>query len=128
LFTLVGWLYLTQASQMAATGYHMQEIVISIEKLERENALLRYQIAELETLPRIEARARQIGMGPMTRTTYLVFPAYPVMPEVLPIDAKAMPSPHEVDAAEITGSAPWAGLLKVWSGLKAEFEAWVGKS
>ena len=27
LFSLVGWLYLTQASQMAATGFHMQDTV-----------------------------------------------------------------------------------------------------
>lgn len=125
LFSLVGGLYLAQASQMAATGFHMNETVREIERLERENALLRYKTAELETLPRIEARARQLGLGPMTRMTYLVIPDTLEAP--LMASANASTLPDQAATAE-TDSGPLAGLLRLWGDVRAEFEAWVGKS
>ncbi len=125
LFSLVGWLYLAQASQMAATGFHMNETVREIERLERENALLRYKIAELETLPRIEARARQLGLGPMTRMTYLVIPDTMKAPPMAALSASLLPGDAGTGAAD---SGALAGLLKFWDDVQAEFHAWVGTS
>jgi hypothetical protein len=125
LFSLVGWLYLAQASQMAATGFHMGETVREIEKLERENALLRYKVAELETLPRIEARARQLGLGPMTRMTYLVIPDTLSAPQVAYVDPTMSAT---IDQAAAAGPGPLAGLLKFWNDVRAEVEVWIGMS
>jgi hypothetical protein len=125
LFSLVGWLYLAQASQMAATGSHMGETVREIEKLERENALLRYKIADLETLPRIEAKARQLGLGPMTRMTYLVIPDTLSAQQVASTD----PTTSTLDQnAALTDPGPLAGLLRFWDDMRVEIEAWAGLS
>jgi hypothetical protein len=128
LFSLVGWLYLTQASQMATTGFHMKDTVQQIERLERQNALLRYKIAELETLPRVEARARQLGLGPMTRMTYLVIPDTLSAPQPALAEEATLPESDLTAAAAPADSAPLAGLLKFWDEVRAEIEAWVGKS
>lgn len=130
LLSLVGWLYLTQASQIAATEHGMQQVASEIEKLDRENALLRYQIAQLETIPRIEARATQLGLGPMHRkTTYLAVPEGPWERE--------MPSnettPNTVDdnvhiaMQESLSTFTLPSLQEIWREVKVQFESWVGQ-
>jgi hypothetical protein len=128
LFSLVGWLYLTQASQMAATGHHMRQTVQEIERIERENALLGYKVAELETLPRIEARARQIGLGPMTRMTYLVIPEMMPPLQSASVEVMAAADPGDSPAALPEDAGPLAELLKFWDDVRAEFEVWIGQS
>lgn len=125
--SLVGWLYLTQASQIAVLGYRMEQIVTEIEQLRRDNALLRYQIAELETLPRIEARARQLGLGPMSRTTYLsisgdVRETGRGSAEVPPTPEAAPPAPA---AADPLAGLSFPSVAELWAELRAQFTAWV---
>jgi hypothetical protein len=117
LFSLVGWLYLTQASQMEATKYFMRQTVKDIEKLERQNAYLRYQIAELETLPRIEASARQLGLGPVKRTAYL---------SVVQEFERAVVA-TEPQAMTMVAD-PVAVLIDFWDEVRAGIQAWVGRS
>jgi len=131
LLSLVGWLYLTQASQMANTGHSMRLAVDDIEKIERGNALLRYQISQLEALPRIEARARQLGFGPTGRATYLVTSDYPATPEM--IAASATPESWSEPAQTSADTEPGlptttSSLLDFWAKVKAQFMAWVGSS
>ena len=78
IISLIGWLYLTQASQVTATGYRIHELELEKAKIERANALLRLQIAQLESIPRIEARARELGFAPPQKVRYLVVPVEPV--------------------------------------------------
>jgi cell division protein FtsL len=68
---LVSLLYLTQTSQIAATGYHIRELERQKEKLVRENQELRYRIGKLDSLKRIEERAVQLGFKPVARGDYL---------------------------------------------------------
>lgn len=84
IISLIGWLYLTQASQVTATGYHIQELEMEKARLERACALLRLEIAELESLPRIEARARELGFGPAQNVRYLVVSAPPQEQDLQP--------------------------------------------
>ena len=130
LLSLVGWLYLTQASQIAATEHHMRKVVDEIEGLERENALLRYQIAQLETIPRIEARAKQLGLGPvLKRTTYLAVPEGPWDQETSP----DTPAPNANDdwvsitTADSVSTFSPPSLQEIWREVKIQFEAWVGQ-
>ena len=127
--SLVGWLYLTQASQIAVLGYRMEQTVTKIERLRRDNALLRYQIAELETLPRIEARAKQLGLGPLRRTTYLSISGD--VREVGGGSAEVPPTPGAAPPAAAAES-PLAGLsfpspAELWAELRAQFAAWVNQ-
>lgn len=68
---LVSLLYLTQTSQIAATGYHIRELEEQKEKLVRENQDLRYRIGKLDSLKRIEERAAQLGFKPVAKGDYL---------------------------------------------------------
>ncbi len=77
LVSLLGWLYLTQASQVTTTGYRIYELERERTRLQRENARLMLEIAELERLENVEARARQLGFVPPERVEYLVVADYP---------------------------------------------------
>ena len=129
LLSLGGWLYLTQASQIAAISDHMRQTVVEIEKLERENALLRYQVAQLETISRIEARARQLGLGPMyNQTTYLTVPGNPAQPETVPVALQAaavdLNSESSVNKAE--PDSVLFSLSSFWDKVKNQLESWIG--
>jgi hypothetical protein len=104
----------------------MQQTVTEIENLERENALLRYQIAQLATIPRIEARAKQLGLGPMHRkTTYLAVPENPWGREALPTSTITESESDDVRLA--IGEPVLPGLQEIWQEVVMQFEAWIGQ-
>ena len=80
-FSLVGWLYLTQASAVTATSYRIDELRLELDQFQSQNAALALEIAELEALPRIEQRARELGFEPITSVRYLPVANYPVSAE-----------------------------------------------
>jgi cell division protein FtsL len=77
-FSLVGWLYLTQASAVTTTSYRIDEMRLELDHLKNQNASLILEIAELEALSRVEARARELGFEPTTEVQYVSVPNYPV--------------------------------------------------
>lgn len=83
IFSLVGWLYLTQASAVTATSYRIDELRVQLDQIEHQNMALAVEIAQLEALPRIEARARELGFEPITEVTYLPVENYPTHEERL---------------------------------------------
>lgn len=130
LLSLGGWLYLTQASQIAATSIRMRETVEEIEKIERENALLRYQIAQMETIPRIEARAKQLGLGPMyNQTTYLTVSESLAEPEPVPVMVQAASIDLEPQVSVVEPELPFVmpSLPEIWDEVKTQVESWVGQ-
>lgn len=58
---IMGALYLSQSSTTAALGRQLEEIVIHRNELEQDNEQLRAEIASLESMPRLEARAQELG-------------------------------------------------------------------
>ena len=52
-FSLVGWLYLSQASAVTTTRYRIDELRLEVDRLENQNAVLALEIAQLENLTRI---------------------------------------------------------------------------
>lgn len=81
-FSLVGWLYLSQASAVTTTRYRIDELRLELDQLENQNAVLALAIAQLENLARIEVRARDLGLGPTTNVRYLPIANYPLPSEV----------------------------------------------
>ncbi len=71
LASLIGWFYLTQASEATTTALRLQRFASEREHLRRESAEIRYRIAELENLSRIRERARLLGLGPSQKMEYL---------------------------------------------------------
>ncbi len=80
-FSLVGWLYLTQASAVTTTSYRIDELRLELDQLENQNATLTLEIAHLEAMSRIKTRARELGYGPTTNVRYLPVANYPAKAE-----------------------------------------------
>lgn len=71
LASLIGWFYLTQASEATTTALRLQRLASEREHLRRERAEIRYRIAELENLSRIREKAHLLGLGPPQKAEYL---------------------------------------------------------
>ncbi len=83
--SLIGWLYLTQASSLTTTSFQIEQLRAELGVLKQQNAQLELEIAEWEALPRIEQRARELGFGPPSQVLYLPVPNYPVTDEADPM-------------------------------------------
>jgi cell division protein FtsL len=79
--SLIGWLYLTQASSLATTSFRIEQLRSELDTLNRQNAQMKLEIAAWESLPRIEQRARELGFAPPAQTLYLPVPNYPTSEE-----------------------------------------------
>jgi len=117
--SLVGWLYLTQTSHLAVTGYHVQELEQRKARLQEENAQLEAKIAELESAARLMARAKELGFQSPERVTYVVVANYPV--SVVETDATDDQGTAMVDSGEEVSST----LARWWTDLVAQFDAWL---
>jgi cell division protein FtsB len=76
--SLIGWLYLSQASSVTTISFEMEQLRAELAVLNQQNAELEVEIAAWESLPRIEQRARELGFGSPRRVLYLSVPNYPV--------------------------------------------------
>ncbi len=122
LLTLIGWLYLIQVSQVTAAGYRLQELHEEKERLRRENALLRLQIAEMEKLDNLQARASALGFTTPPRIEYLAVANYPPPspPETRSAATPVPPSSGNEEPEPASGPVHW------WEEIKAQFAAWAG--
>jgi len=59
--SLLGWIYLTQASHVATTGRRIEELQIDKARLEQQNLELTVEIASMESVVRLAARAQELG-------------------------------------------------------------------
>jgi cell division protein FtsL len=75
--SLVGWLFLTQASSLATISFQIEQLRVELSVLDQQNAQLELETAAWEALPRIEKRARELGFEPPTQVLYLSVPNYP---------------------------------------------------
>ena len=103
-FSLVGWLYLGQASVITSSTMKIDSLRQEIDLLNHQNSELTLEIAELESITRVEARARELGFAPTNPANirYLSVPNAPApAPEVATTSS-------ENQAFE---SAPWQAWL-----------------
>lgn len=129
LVSLLGWLYLTQASQITTTGYRIYELEGERARLQRDNAKLMLEVAELERLENVEARARQLGFVPPERVEYLVVADYPPDHPLSGQLAAAFGEEHlalnspppEETGNEVVGAA----LIDWWEELVSQFNIWI---
>jgi cell division protein FtsL len=82
LFALVGAIYLYQTSRIAESGRHVQILQNRLDETKQENIELERDIAEAESLDRLQEYAVKLGF---TRATpgdidYVVIPNYPETP------------------------------------------------
>jgi cell division protein FtsL len=77
--TLVGAIYLNQSSEVAAVGRHVQELEYEYGQLQRENDDVKRDIAEAQSLERLQTEMERMGFVPAStyEIEYLVIPDYP---------------------------------------------------
>ena len=75
----LGGMYLTEASKAATAGRDVQSLQIQKSQLTLEVDRLEAQIAQAKSLPRLEARARELGYVPAQpqQMEFLVVKGYP---------------------------------------------------
>jgi hypothetical protein len=91
LAALLGAIYLNQASRVATIGRRVQMEQNDLDEVKRTNAEIERQIAEAQSLERLDAEARRLGFVPSTPADidYVVIPNYPAESA----DASALLSP-----------------------------------
>jgi len=65
-FSLLGWLYLTQASYVATASRRVQDLEEKKAQLQRQNLELMAEIAQLESVTRLSGRAKELGFVKVT--------------------------------------------------------------
>lgn len=75
---LFGGIYLSQVASYATTNREIARLIEQRDRLERTNEQIRAQIASLETVPRLLARAETLGFVPASASDmeYLVVDGY----------------------------------------------------
>lgn len=103
LIGLAGWLYLQQASQVAAYAHEIRQLEREKEKLHREMVALRAEVAQAGSLRRVHEVGSQLGYrlpdaaesGARLRVQYVIppqpTPAAASLTDVQPTDALSEP-------------------------------------
>lgn len=87
---MLSLVYLSQTSDIAASGYDIASLQAQREVLEMQNEQLRFQVAQLQSLDRIDREASsRLHMGPPEREIFISAPPVEV--------ATPRPSPTPVD-------------------------------
>ncbi len=75
---LIGALYLAQSASVSTLGRQLEELIAKRNQLEQTNEQLRAEIAQLRTVSRLLARARELGFeeAPQNRIEYLYVASY----------------------------------------------------
>ena len=112
-FSLVGWLYLTQASAVTTTSYRIDGLRLELDRLKNQNAALILEIAELEAISRVETRARELGFVPATDIKYLPVANYPAPLEPTETGYGLVQVEYDIDTYtdELEPSAWWVEKL-----------------
>jgi hypothetical protein len=119
LASLIGSFYLNQASQTTAAGLDIARLTREREYWRQENADLRKQIAVMESLSRIKARAEELGFVEPEVVEYVVV-------EHLPTEEALGEDSPPLSTSERRQLAPQPAPSKDWLGeLVAQFESWI---
>ncbi len=104
-FALLGWIYLSQASDVAMTSRRVQDLEEQKSQLQEQNLELMVQIARYESVARLAERAESLGFArlPLDGVEFL-----------------AVVEPRDETALLAAASSPptW------WAQVAAQFSAW----
>ncbi|MFO7321550.1 MAG: hypothetical protein DIU68_007460 [Chloroflexota bacterium] len=75
---IIGALYLAQSAAASTLGRQLEDMIALRNELEQENERLRAEIASLQSVPRLLARAQELGftMASRDRIEYLTIEGY----------------------------------------------------
>ena len=115
--SLLGWIYLTQASYVATTSRQVQELESEKARLQQENLELMAEIAEFESVGRLSVRADELGFVAVTPDN-ADFVAIASVPPVEP----SVAGPLDVSTPSSSAAAQSARWL---NDVTDQFTAWV---
>ncbi len=119
---VIGALYLIQTTTTTTTARELLAMDAYRQQLERDNELLRGDIAEQQSLPRLMTRAAELGFRSAQddEIMYLIVDGYRYnRPKITPT-----PTPAPTDAAEIYDETLSGWLQKQWDSLRHQFDEW----
>ncbi len=98
---LLGTIFLRQSSRIATTGRQVQILQSGLIDLKRENSAIEKQIAEAQSLERLQSAAIRLGFIPARPDDieYVIVPNYPVA-------ETAVPEPSTPDAETAVAPPP----------------------
>lgn len=105
LAALLGAIYLNQASRIAAIGRRVQIQQSELDELKRVNGELERQIAEAQSLERLQQEAARLGFQPAQtdEIEYIVIPGYP-------LEETAPPPPAATAEAPVIPETMWEAV------------------
>jgi hypothetical protein len=123
---IIGALYLAQASSLSTLGRQLEDLIAERNRLEQNNEQLRSAIAELRSVPRLLARAQELGFVQAVRDQieYLVIEGYnPNRTQtVAPVAEAADEAPLPVYDETFIG---W--VQQQWDSFRRQFEGFSGE-
>ena len=94
---IIGALYLSQSSSATALGRELEDLISQRDDLEQQNEQLNADIAGLQSMPRLQARAEELGFraAGADDIEYLVVDGYDPdrQTSVIPLETKTAPVP-----------------------------------
>lgn len=115
---LVGWMYLSQASEVAGTERRIGELRQQKEGLQRQNDQLTYEIGRLASVDRLEKRARELGYVPVSQARFLVVGNYPAQDRGTSNEATTLVQGDSAKRPTPLAVAGW------WKAVADQFEMW----
>lgn len=73
---ILGALYLSQVAQEASRNREMRDMIAQRDELQRTNEELRVEIAELQSLARLQAEAVRLGFVPVRAMAFVLVEGY----------------------------------------------------
>lgn len=103
LLALLGAIYLAQTSRIATVGRHVQFLQDDLDTLRRKNAELERDIAEAQSLERLQREAARMGFVPADPEAieYVLVPDYPVATPSPAPTPTPLPEPSETMRAAL---------------------------
>jgi hypothetical protein len=116
---VIGALYLAQSARTAAAGRNLQNLEDRRQALEQQNSQLRAEIAALQSVPDLTARAEALGFHHATadEIEYVPLPDLPPAPVLTPTPVPLAMSEEPAAYEETLGS--W--LTAQWERLREQF-------
>jgi cell division protein FtsB len=123
---IMGVLYLAQASSVATLGRQLEVLIAQRNQLEQTNEQLRSEIAQLRSVPRLLARAQELGFAPAAREQleYLVVDGYnPNRPQT----AASAVTEKKTEPAPVYDETFTGWLQQQWDALTNQFSNFAGR-
>ena len=120
---ILGSLYLSQVASFAITNREIEDLISRRDQLKRQNEQLIGEIASFRTLPRLHARAVEIGFRPATNNDidYLMIEGFDLRRADTPLGSNA---PGQIEALEPTYQETFGGwLARQFTDLRDQFES-----